>query len=242
MRPETITADTFFNGKIAVRQNRNGYRFSIDAVLLAHHADPGLGGTVVDLGTGCGIIPMILAYRRPDIRIYGIELQKDLADMAAINVAESAMADRISIICADMKAFTTDMLNGPVDLVVSNPPYRLANSGRINPDAQRAKARHEITVTLEDVVQTAHRVLAVTGRLVMIYPAERITDLMVCMRSSGIEPKFLRTIHSGHRTEAKRILVEGVKGGCPGIKIDVSLIIYRQDGSYTDEVEKMFQP
>jgi tRNA1Val (adenine37-N6)-methyltransferase len=242
MRPDTITADTFFNGKITVRQNRSGYRFSIDAVLLAHHADPGPGKTVVDLGSGCGIISMILAYRRPDTRIYGIELQKDLADMAALNVAESAMADRVSIICADMKTFPTDMVDGPVYLVVSNPPYRLANSGRVNPDAQRARARHEIAVTLEDVIQTAYRVLAVTGRLVMIYPAERITDIMTCMRSSGIEPKFLRTIHSGRRTEAKRILVEGVKGGHPGMKIDVPLIIYHQDGSYTDEVKKMFQP
>ncbi len=237
-----LTTDTFFNGRIQIKQNRYGYRFSIDAVLLAYYARPRPGDKVLDLGTGCGIIPLILAYRNPKIQIHGIEVQEELAALAALNVKENCMDGCITIQCRDMKALQQGMISGPVDLVVSNPPYRKPESGRINPDLQRAVARHEIKVSLYDVVETARRMLRISGRFVTIYLAERMTDILTQMRSSDIEPKFLRMIHSGRNTEAKLILVEGVKGGRPGTKIGPPLIIYREDGSYTDEVEKMFQP
>ncbi len=237
-----LTTDTFFNGRIQIKQNRYGYRFSIDAVLLAYYARPRPGDKVLDLGTGCGIIPLILAYRNPKIQIHGIEVQEELAALAALNVKENCMDCCITIQCRDMKALQHGMISGPVDLVVSNPPYRKPESGRINPDLQRAVARHEIKVSLYDVVETARRMLRISGRFVTIYLAERMTDILTQMRSSDIEPKFLRMIHSGRNTEAKLILVEGVKGGRPGTKIGPPLIIYREDGSYTDEVEKMFQP
>ncbi len=237
-----LTTDTFFNGRIQVKQNLSGYRFSIDAVILAWHARPQTNDTVVDLGTGCGIIPLILAYRHPGIKIYGIEVQKGLADIAALNVAENFLEDRIRIHCTDMRTLKHDMVSGPVDLIVSNPPYRKTESGRINPDQQRAVARHEIEVTLYDVVETCRRMLRVSGRCVMIYTAERLTDILTHMRSAGIEPKSIRMIHSGQLTAAKLILIEGKKGGRPGLKIGPPLIIYREDGSYSDEVEEMFMP
>ncbi|MBW2100144.1 MAG: methyltransferase, partial [Deltaproteobacteria bacterium] len=183
-----------------------------------------------------------LAYRKPEIKIFGIEIQKKLAEIAAINVADNRMKDRISIICKDMKCLDHTMVSGPVDLIVSNPPYRKVNSGRINPNRQRAIARHEIKITLDDVLKTAGRLLRTMGRLVMIYPAERITDILTRMNKARIEPKFIRMVHSGIDTQAKLILVEGTKGGRPGIKIAPPLIIYRNNDSYTDEVEKMFLP
>lgn len=237
-----LTEDTFFDGRIRVKQSRHGYRFSIDAVIIAGHAAPRPGDRVIDLGTGCGIIPMILAYRYPEIEIYGVEVQEELAEIAALNVEENEMASRITIRCMDMKSLKHDMTSGPADLVVSNPPYRRAESGRINPDDQRAVARHEIKVTLPDVVETAGRMLNISGRFVTVYPAERMTDLLTHMRSANIEPKIVRMIHSELHTEAKLILVEGRKGGGPGTKVASPLIIYQKDGSYTDEVEKMFNP
>jgi len=240
MKPKT--PDTFLNGCIKVSQNRSGYRFSIDSILLACHAEPRPGDKVLDLGTGCGIIPLILAYREPNLKIFGIELQKELADIAASNVKENQMDGSITIICKDIKELKNDMISGPVDLVVSNPPYRKAESGRINPDAQRAVARHEIKVSLNDITATARRVLRTAGRFVTIYSAERITDLLTHLRSAGIEPKFLRMIHSGVKTEAKLVLLEGIKGGRPGVKIGPPLIIYDAKGAYTQEVEKMFLP
>jgi tRNA1Val (adenine37-N6)-methyltransferase len=237
-----LTADTFFNGRIRVKQNRAGYRFSIDAVLIAAQTIPSPDDTVLDLGTGCGIIPLILAYRHPKIKVYGIEVQQQLADLATINVEENRMKDRITIHCMDMKKLKHDMMSGPVDLVVSNPPYRKAESGRINPDQQRAVARHEIKATLYDVVETAQRMLRTAGRFVTVYPAERMADILIQMRSAGLEPKSLRTVHSDRHTDAKLIIVEGKKGGRPGLKIGSPVIIYRKDGSYTDEVQEMFKP
>ncbi len=237
-----LTADTFFNGRIRVKQNRDGYRFSIDAVLIAGLTIPSPDDTVLDLGTGCGIIPLILAYRHPKIKVHGIEVQQQLADLAIINVEENRMKDRITIHCMDMKKLKHDMMSGPVDLVVSNPPYRKAESGRINPDQQRAVARHEIKATLSDVVETAQRMLRTAGRFVTVYPAERMADILIQMRSAGLEPKSLRTVHSDRHTDAKLIIVEGKKGGRPGLKIGSPVIIYRKDGSYTEEVQEMFKP
>jgi len=236
------TPDAFLNGRIKVRQNRSGYRFSIDSILLACHAKPRPGDKVLDLGTGCGIISLILAYREPNLIIFGIEVQKELADIADSNVKENHMGDIITILCKDMKELKNDMISGPVDLVVSNPPYRKSESGRINPDMQRAVARHEIRVSLDDITATVRRILRTAGRFVTIYSAERITDLLTHLRSAGIEPKFLRMIHSGIKTESKLVLVEGIKGGRPGVKIGPPLIIYDEKGDYTQEVEEMFSP
>jgi tRNA1Val (adenine37-N6)-methyltransferase len=239
---KSLTADSFFNGRIQIKQHRSGYRFSIDAILLAAHARPGPEDTVLDLGTGCGIIPMILAYRNPGIDVYGIEVQTDLADIAALNITENGLNDQITVLCMDMKALNLEMTSGPVDLVVSNPPFRKAESGRINPNRQRAVARHEIKATLYDVVETGRRMLRTGGRFVIIYLAERMTDILTQMRKAGIEPKSIRTIHSGIEAVAKLVLVEGKKGGRSGIKIGPPLIIHRKNGAYTDEVEKMFMP
>lgn len=239
---KSFTTDTFFNGRIQVKQNRSGYRFSIDSVLLAWYANPCMNDTILDLGTGCGIIPMILAYRNPGVKIYGIEIQTELAEIARLNIAENNMEGQITIRCMDMKSLKQDVTLGPVDLVVSNPPFRKVKSGRINPDQQRAIARHEIKTTLYDVVEAARCMLKTSGRFAMVYPAERMTDVLTQMRNSGIEPKSIRMVHSGKATKAKMILVEGKKGGRSGLKIGSPLIIYRENGSYSDEVESMCKP
>jgi tRNA1Val (adenine37-N6)-methyltransferase len=236
------TTDTFFNGKIRITQDRAGYRFSIDAVLLAYFADPRSGDIVLDLGTGCGIIPLILAYRQPQIAIYGVEVQTELAGLAVSNVRENRLEDRITVFCTDMKLLRPAVTAGPVDLVVCNPPFRRQGSGRINPDAQRAVARHEIKANLGDIIQTSHRMLRTAGRLVLIYTAGRLTDILSRMRTDGIEPKFIRMIHSRQDTEAALTLIEGVKGGRPDLKIAPPLILYDKKNDYTDEVESMFRP
>ena len=238
----SYTTDTFFNGKIRITQDRTGYRFSIDAVLLAYFADPRSGDKVLDLGTGCGIIPLILAYRQPNIAIYGVEVQAKLAELAVCNVRDNQLEDRITVFCTDMKLLRPAMTAGPVDLVVCNPPFRRRGSGRINPDTQRAVARHEIKANLGDIIQTSHRMLRTAGRLVLIYTAERLTDILSRMRTGGVEPKLIRMIHSRQDTEAALILIEGVKGGRPDLKIAPPLIIYDKKNDYTDEVGSMFRP
>jgi len=239
---ESLTSDAFFNGNILIKQNRTGYRFSIDSILLASHVYAHPGDRVIDIGTGCGIIALMLAYRNPEIKVFGIEIQKSLSVLADLNVKNNKMEGRIEIICADVKGLKKSAISGPADIVVCNPPYRKAKSGRVNPDKQRALARHEIKITLPDVFESARGLLRVSGKLIMIYPSERTADIITNMRLSGIEPKYFRFIYSKKNAESKLVIVEGVKGGRPGATIASPLVIYSDDGSYSDEVCRMFIP
>ena len=238
---QEFSIDTFFNGRIVIRQSRTGYRFSIDAVLLAAAVHPKPDDTVVDLGTGCGIIPLILAYRYPAIRIFGVEVQKELAALAQKNVADNGFEDRIQILHMDMKKLTIHSFPNVVDLVVCNPPYRKAHSGRINPNRQRARARHEISITLPELILTARKILEKSGKFMMIYPIHRLTDVITTLRSGDLEPKFIRNIHSQANTEAKLLLIEAARGGRSGLKVADPLYIYNADGTYTEAVQRMFQ-
>ena len=237
-----LTEDTFFNGRIKVLQHREGYRFSIDAVLLAAFSAPEAEDRIVDLGTGCGIIPLILGYRHPAVSITGIEVQPELASLAAQNVEANGMKERLTIIRTDMRSLSIQAVSGPVDLVISNPPYRKGRSGRVNPHPQRAVARHEILATLQDVAGAAARLLGIGGRFAIVYPAERITDLLTNLRSAGIEPKHIQTVHAKSQDPARLVLVSGIKGGGPGATVHEPLVIYRPNGTYTDRVQAMFDP
>jgi len=237
-----LTGDGFFNGRIKITQDRSGYRFSLDAVLVAHFAVPGEGDRILDLGSGCGIIPLILAFRYPGVRIFGVEIQEPLAQIAGGNVLENGMTGRIEILPMDMRILDTRVTGGPVDFVVTNPPYRKARSGRVNSHHQRAVARHEISVTLEGVVDAGWRMLKPRGRFVAVVPAERMTDLLSQMRARGLEPKRLQMVHSRIDSEAKLVLVEGIKGGRRGVCVESPLLLYGSDGRYTDAVFRMFAP
>jgi tRNA1Val (adenine37-N6)-methyltransferase len=235
----TITTDTFFQGRLSVQQAQAGYRFSIDAVLLAHFIHPLPGETVIDLGTGCGIIPLMLAFRHPQVTLLGIEIQATLADLAVRNVVANGLQDRITILNQDLKDLTTTSLAPGIKWVLSNPPFRKINSGRLNPHAQKAIARHEIRVDLESITAVASRLLSPGGRFASVYPAERLADLLTCMRAVQLEPKQMRMVHSREDSEAKLILVEGIKGGQPGLRVRQPLIIYAAKGTYTAEVNAM---
>jgi tRNA1Val (adenine37-N6)-methyltransferase len=233
------TTDTLFEGRLKVIQKKKGYRFSVDAAILANHISLKPTDIAVDLGTGCGIIPLILSLNTPSAHIYGIEIQKDLAELASRNVHENHMEGRITIIHGDMKDFRSHLNPGTVDVVLSNPPYRKLLSGRINPEEERAVARHEIRASLSDVVSVAESLLKPSGRLLIIYPAERAIDLIVNMRTFKLEPKRIRFIHPKRRSRAILTVAEGIKYGNPGLEVDSPFIIYESEGRYTDEAKKM---
>ena len=237
-----LTADTFFNGRIRIKQQRTGYRFSIDAVLLAHHAAEQPGDHVLDLGTGCGIVALVMAYRRPAAFVYAVEVQRELAELARLNIADNRMQGRIVVLETDLKQLQPAITGGPVDLVVCNPPYRRRGSGKINPNRQRAVARHEIMVNLHEIIQVACRMLNAGGRFVIIYAAERLAEIMMRMRHEGLEPKFIRTVHSHNQAVAKRVIITGIRQGRPGLKIASPLFVYDKNGNYTDAVQQMFNP
>jgi tRNA1Val (adenine37-N6)-methyltransferase len=237
----SLTTDSFFNGNLRIMQSRSGYRFSIDAVLLAYYAAPRASDRVLELGAGCGIVSLIMAYRCADLKIYAVEIQKELAELAANNIHQNRMNDRIEILQADLNAITLQWTEGTCDLIVTNPPFYKARSGRINPDSQRALARHEIKTTLLEVLQASRRMLRTDGRFVCIYTAERITDLLCLMRSEQIEPKMIRMIHSNRGSKAKLVLIEGVHGARPGVQVAPPLVLYDERGDYTREAQRIFE-
>jgi tRNA1Val (adenine37-N6)-methyltransferase len=236
---ETLTRDHFFNGNIVLNQSKSGYRFSIDAVILAHLTRTEPGETVLDLGTGCGVIPIMLAFRQPDIRLVGVEIQPALAHLARQNVIDNHMTGRIRIVEKDIRTLTLADVGGPVDRVVTNPPYRRLESGRINADSQRAVARHELKIDLEALLLSARRMLRKCGRIAIIYPCVRTVDLLAGMRSVGMEPKTLTMIHAKAGSPAQLVAIEGANGGRPGLAVGAPLYLYNDDGSYTPAVEAM---
>ena len=236
---QALTTDTFFKGALTVCQRQKGYRFSIDAVLLAHFITPKAGAQIVDLGTGCGIVPLLLAYRHADVRITGIEIQQDLATLAVHNVTTNHLDTRIAIRRQDLKTVTAAQIDGPADWVVTNPPYRRSDTGRVCPEPERAIARHEIQVTLPELLAAARRILRTGGRFAMIYIADRLVEVLMQMSRHGIEPKQLRMVQSKRRTAAKLFLIEGIKGARAGIAVKAPLIVYRDDGEYRAEVARM---
>lgn len=236
---EPLTRDHFFNGRIILNQPESGYRFSIDAVILSHLVSPAPGETILDLGTGCGVIPIMLAFRHPDIRVIGVEIQPALSRLARQNVADNRLTHRIRMIEKDIGRLLPADIGGPVDRVVTNPPYRKLDSGRINADNQRAVARHELKTDLATVLRTAWRMLRKAGRFSIIYPSIRSVDLVAGMRSTGIEPKYLTMIHSRPASPARLVAVTGVKGGRPGLAVGPPLNLYDEDGAYTPAVAAM---
>jgi tRNA1Val (adenine37-N6)-methyltransferase len=236
-----ITSDFFLNRKIQVFQPVNGYRFSIDSIILAGLSSPPASATVLDLGTGCGIIPLVLAHKSSNLRLIGVEIQPSLVDMALKNIKTNRMTDRISIFCKDMCKLSQNTFDTVIDYVICNPPYRSVQAGRINPNPQKALARHELAINLPQLISIAHKLLRIGGRFISIYPSERLTDVIFHMRQKAIEPKKVHIIFSKQNQPAKLVVIEGVRGGRPGIQEISSLIIYRPDGKYTPEIARMLR-
>jgi len=239
---DAITADTFFDKRLLVRQFRDGYRFSIDAVILAGHICPRAGETILELGAGCGIVSLMVAFRHAAAVLTGVEIQPELAGLARANALANGLQARVRFLGRDMKTLAPPHLPGPFDWVVSNPPYRKTTSGRLNPQLQRAIARHEITVSLTDVISAARRWLRTGGRFVTVYTAERMAEALSRMQASGIEPKYCRMIHSTGTSAAKLVLIEAHRGARPGLIVAPPLVIYKENGDYTAEMESLFRP
>ena len=209
--------DCFMDGRLKVIQAKDGYRFSIDAILLAEFVTIRPGDMVVDLGTGCGVIPLILLRTRPVGYTFGLEIQEELADQAARNVILNGLGNKMGIILGDIRY--TPIAEESVDVVVCNPPYRQVKSGRINPDLRRAIARHEILASIEDILHAAKTVLRKKGRLALICPSVRLVDILAHMRRFNLEPKRIQINYPNLESSAKLALIEATLGGRPGLEI-----------------------
>jgi tRNA1Val (adenine37-N6)-methyltransferase len=214
--------DFFMDGRLKLIQSKNGYRFSIDAVFLSEFVTIRPGDVVIDLGTGCGIIPLILLVTKPLGYAFGLEIQKELADQAARNAVLNGFGDRMEIILGDVKH--SSIKKKSADVVICNPPYRKVNSGRINPDIRRAIARHELLASVDDILSAASGILRKKGRVAMIYPAERLVDVLARMRRFNLEPKRVQINYPDMHSDAKLALIEASLGGNPGLEILPPLI------------------
>lgn len=233
------TLDTLLKGRLSIVQGRDGYRFSLDAPLLAHFV--GLRGRerIVDLGTGNGVIAMLLAALHPNCRIVGLEVQEAMVERARRSVAINRLQERVNILHGDVCSITGLLPPKSFDAVACNPPYRGPKTGRMNPDVEKRLARHEIKGSLADFLRAGAYVLRPKGRMTLVYPAVRAVDLLHHMRLERMEPKRLRWVHSFRDSEATLVLVEGTKGGRCELEVMRPLVVYTPDRQYTAEVKAM---
>jgi len=219
------TLDTFYDGKLQVIQKKKGYRFSIDAVLLSQFVKIRKDERVIDLGTGCGILPLLLSQVTKARSFVGVEIQGGLAECAKKNVLLNHLEDRISILRQDFRELRNTLPPGSFDVVLSNPPYRKYRSGRINPSVEKAIARHEMRGTLEELISVVSYLLPAKGRCYFIFPAMRTVDLLLALRSRKLEPKRLQFVHSRLGEDAKFILTESIKASGVELKVSAPLIL-----------------
>lgn len=238
--PEGLTRDSVFEGRLTVYQPASGYRFSIDAPLLADFVRCEPGQTVVELGAGAGVVSIIIASVIGSGRVIAVELQDRLAECARLNINEFKNAHKsdvdLNLIKMDWSDLSNDAVGGPVDVVISNPPYRKLGSGRINPGREEAVARHEIMGGADSAAGAAAKILSAGGRLAMIYPSSRLAGLIADLKAHRFEPKRLRMIHSRRRESARLVLIEARIGGKEELEILPPLFIYGDGREYSEEV------
>ena len=240
--PQNDVCDDLKIGGLKIYQPRSGYRFSIDPVLLCDFAGISGASRVVDLGTGSGVIPLILSSRYHELQLTGIECQPAMVGRARRSVALNELQDRIEIIEADIRQLPTNLTPSSFDAVLTNPPYRPAGNGRIAPNDERAAARHELAGDFVDFLRAASFLLRNSGKFYVVFLAERLAELMSEMRTFRLEPKRLRMVHSRQGQASKLVLVEGRKNGKPGMQVEPPLFVYKGEGrDYTEEVLKMYR-
>ncbi len=224
---------------IKLYQPKKGYRFSIDALLLYDFVDLKRVGSIADLGAGSGIVGILLANKYPDVNVTLFEIQDNLATLAEKNIAVNNLKNRVKVIRCDIRELkavhSSQFTVHSFDLAVSNPPFRKFRSGLISLNNEKAIARHEIKLRLHELIDVAAYLLRAKGRFCMVYHPYRLAELMETLRKRGLEPKRIRFVHSNTLSEAKMVLLEAVKGGKVGMKVDKPFYVYKKDGSYTDE-------
>ena len=229
------------NYNASIYQNEDWFKFSLDSVLLANFATINYRTkNILDIDTGNAPIPMLLTYRTK-AHIYGIEVQKEIYELAIKSVFENNMQNQINIINDDVKNYKKYFNNEHFDVITSNPPYFEVNSQKvINNNDIKSIARHEVLIKLEDIIKISSSLLKKGGIFAIVHRPERFIEIVECMKKYKIEPKKIQFVYTNSERDAKIILIEGIKHGNKGVKINKPLYIYESDGNYTKEVKKMF--
>lgn len=221
-------------------QKTDGFCFGIDAVLLSDYARVKRKSKGIDLCSGTGIIPILMEAKYPLAHVEGLEYQKDFAEMAERSVCMNGQKEKVHIVQGDVRKIKETYQRESFDWVTCNPPYMTGAHGLTNPDYSKAIARHEITCSLEDVVEAAKWLLKTGGHFYMVHRPFRLAEIIYILKKHKLEPKRMRLVHPYVDKEPNMVLIDAAKGGNPRITVDAPLIVYNKDGSYTDEIYQIY--
>lgn len=233
---ENERIDDLQRSGLKIIQNSERFCFGMDAVLLSGFVRAKPGDQVLDLGTGTGIIPILLSAKTQAEKLTGLEIQQESAQMARRSVAMNALEDRVTIVTGDIREAKALFGASVFDVVTSNPPYMIADHGLKNPTNEKTIARHEVLCTLKDVISQAAAVLKPGGHFYLVHRPFRLAEIMTLMCAYRLEPKRMRLVYPYADKEPVMVLVEGVRGGNPRMSVEKPLIIYDEPGVYTEEL------
>ena len=222
-------------------QNKEGFCFGVDSVLLSDYAkNIKKNSKVIDIGTGTGIISILLCEKTKLSKIYGIEIQEDVAEMASRSSKLNNLQDKFEVINKNIKDIFEFLEPHKYDVVVTNPPYKKVNTGVKSLENKQLISRHEVECTLEDIIEKSSKLLKDLGEFYMVHRAERLVDIMCLLRKYKLEPKNIRFVHSKEKEKPNLILVRAVRSAKEFLKIDKPLVIYKENGEYTDEILEIY--
>ena len=235
LKPEERLDDLQIKG-YEIIQHPGKFCFGMDAVLLSNFARVKKGEHVLDLGTGTGIIPILLTAKTEGERFVGLEIQEESADMARRSVAHNSLEDKVNIIQGDIKEAVSIVGPASFDVITTNPPYMIGQHGIANAQDAKAIARHEVLCTLDDILRESAKILKTGGRFYMVHRPFRLAEILSKMVQVGIEPKRMRMVHPFIDKEPNMVLLEGIRGANSRMTIERPLIVYKEVGVYTDEL------
>ena len=237
---ENERLDDLQRNGLKIIQKTDGFCFGMDAVLLSGFATVKPGEKVLDMGTGTGIIPLLLSAKTKGEHFTGLEIQNVIADMAARSVNLNHLEEKIEIVNGDIKEASRIFGAASFDVVTTNPPYMNDAHGLKNPTEVKAISRHEVPCTLEDVVREGAKVLKSGGRMYMVHRPHRLIEIITAMKQYKLEPKRMKMVHPFLDKEANMVLIEAVKGGGSWLKMEAPIVVYKETGVYTDEIWEIY--
>ena len=236
---ERIDDLEFKNLKII--QNKDGFCFGIDSILLTDFAkNIKQNSKVIDLGTGTGIIPILLYGKTKNTKFVGVEIQPEVAEMADRSVKLNLLEDNIEILNTNILELSKKYNRGSFDVVITNPPYKKINTGVINENNKNLISRHEITASLDDFIKTASFLLKDLGEFYMVHRPDRLVDIFYSMRKNKIEPKKIKFVYPNKNKKTNLVLIKGIKNGKQFLEFENNLYVYNEDGNYTNEILKIY--
>lgn len=226
---------------LKIIQNENGFCFGIDSILLSDFAKTIKAGTeILDLGTGTAILPILLTAKTCARHIVGVELQKDVAEMAKRSIKMNGLEDKIDIINEDIKDLTNILPINSYDAIVTNPPYMKLNTGLENESIEKLISRHEVKCTIGDIARVSTKLLKDRGEIYMVHRPDRLMDIIECFRKYKLEIKNMRLVFPKTTKEANLVLIKAVKNAQPFMRIQKPLYVYEENGEYTKEIKKIY--